>query len=338
MTADDELLLRLIRENARNTGFFELVRLIEQVTGPRFAQALELTHEPDLTFPVSDVVRAIVEPSNDGERIRLVCTFLGLTGAASPLATHFTEQVLHHDDEDALRTFYDVFHDLLLRMLYHSWRSASLKAALDETGESAMSMRCATFVGVDPWMKPSGESLPTVTMTGLADYQRGRPQSIDGLSATAMLRRLLPTLPLEVTLGHQRFVPFSDDDVAELGEQNISLGDDLVYGAGCDDASATARVVVGPVHYAVCDWLMPAQAGYVALRKACERVFGSKAHVELEVLVDAAEVPACELGGEVGAELGVDTLVSSRPAHALRIRVPLTENALITQRTYVHSP
>jgi len=331
-----QALLRMLVADAKNTGFFDVMRIIEQLTGKRFdGDALELSHDPSLSFPTNDIARVFVDPSKHGERFRVVTTFLGLTGTSSPLASYFTEQVLSGDDEDALRMFYDVFHDLLLRMLYRSWRGASLRASLDDSGSSAIDKRCATFVGVDPWTPTDEHALANPTLMSLADYQRGKPQSMDPEAATAMLRRLLPTLPIDVSLGHRSFVRFGDDDVTELGAQNVGLGEDLVYGLGIEDTSATVRVVVGPVAESVCEWLMPDHEGHSFLSQICERVFGGKADVELEVLVAAEELPFCDLRGSRGAELGVDSRVDVRTTGIVRVRVALGIGVPVTTRAYL---
>jgi len=337
MTTDEsrQLFLRMVIADAKNIGFFDLMRIIEQLSGERFeTDALDIAHDPSMSFPPNDVARVFVDPSKHGERFRLVTTFLGLTGTVSPLASHFTEQVLSADDEDALRLFYDVFHDVLLRMLYRSWKGAALRASLDESASSALDKRCATFVGVDPWTQAEAQTLPNSTMMSLADYQRGKPQSLDPGAATAMFRRLLPTLPIDVSLGHRAFVRFGDDDVAELGEQNVALGEDLVYGLGAEDASATVRVVVGPVTESVCEWLMPEHEGHAFLSQICARVFGGKAEVELEVLVASEELPICELGAARGNELGVDSRVEATSDGVVRVRVPLGVGVPVTARSY----
>ncbi|HEY6462984.1 MAG TPA: type VI secretion system baseplate subunit TssG, partial [Polyangiaceae bacterium] len=187
----------LLRDLGREPGrvpFHELVRLLEYALGADVggdgpgAARIAFGHSPDLTFPLADV--ASVEANDDTARV--VTTFLGLLGTASPLTPEWTEEVLHEDEEGALRDFYDAFHDRALALLYRAWKAHALEGGFDLEGTDALSRRLRALVGVDGWLEAEEEALPPMAAVGLADYQRGQPQAIDLASAEGLLRRLHP--------------------------------------------------------------------------------------------------------------------------------------------------
>jgi type VI secretion system protein ImpH len=112
---------------ARRIPFVTLVEHLERLVvgsvpvgarGPVADEIVRFSHDPSLVFHSSDIASMRVE----GTRVALTTTFLGATGAVSPLASFFTEDVLHADsqDQNILAAFYDVFHHRLLSLLYRA--------------------------------------------------------------------------------------------------------------------------------------------------------------------------------------------------------------------------
>ena len=193
--------------------FFELVRLLEhalsadvgRVDRAAFSDRIRFVHSPELAFPSSDVASLRIE----GGVAEVETTFLGLLGTASPLTPEWTEQVLHDDDEGTLRAFYDVFHHRALSLLFAAWKVHALEGGFDLRGEDPLSKRLRSLAGVDGWADPGDEALPPMAAVGLADYQRGQPQTIDLPSAEGLLRRLYPAWNVRLEGNVPRFVAFA---------------------------------------------------------------------------------------------------------------------------------
>jgi type VI secretion system protein ImpH len=331
-------LLAVLRDPSR-FGFYDLVRLLEELIpldgrarAPGAGGRLRFEQAPDLSFPASDI--ASVELA-DGEA-RVMLTFLGLLGTASPLAPEWSEEVLLADDEGALRAFYDAFHHRAASILFAAWKANTLEGAYDLDGTDALSQRLRSLVGVDAWARPEAqEALSPMEALGLADYYRGHPHTIDAHSAERLLRRLLPSWNVRLETNVRRFVLFGGSDRARLGVQRCRLGSNLVYGDGSDESEGLLRVHVGPVDRATYESLMPEGAAYEHLQALAHRVLAGAVDMELEVHVSSEEAPRCALGTGPGARLGVDARYSTEGATSLRVRVPLKAGTATASRTFV---
>ena len=115
--------LQKLADRARGIPFVTLVEHLERrlstqpvgATGLLRNELLRFRHDPELVFHTSDVASMRLGP---GGRIVLTSTFLGATGAVSPLATFFTEDILRDRAQDgsSLGAFYDLFHHRLLAL------------------------------------------------------------------------------------------------------------------------------------------------------------------------------------------------------------------------------
>jgi type VI secretion system protein ImpH len=333
---------RLLRELAREptrVPFFELVRLLEHALGADVAGAgaeagserVAFGHTPDLAFPVADVASLDV----DGQAARLTTTFLGLLGAASPLAPEWTEEVLHEDDEGALRAFYDVFHHRALGLLYAAWKAHALEGGFDLGGGDALSRRLRALAGVDGWTDAEEEGLSPMAAVGLADYQRGQPQVMDLPSAEGLLRRLYPSWDVRLKGGVPRALPFGHRERSRLGHSRSRLGDTLVYGDGAEEAETLLRIRIGPVDGDTYESLMPGGQHYGGLERLAVRLFVGSLDVELEVHVAGEDAPTCVLGRARGSRLGIDARYASDKKAPVRVRVRLLQDASAARRVFV---
>jgi predicted component of type VI protein secretion system len=170
---------------------------------------------------------------------------------------------------------------------------------------------------------------------GLADYQRGQPQTIDLPSAEGLLRRLHPDWNVRLEAGVQRFVPYTGDERAVLGGSRCRLGETLVYGDGCTEAESTVRLYVGPVDRATYESLMPGGQEYVQLERLTRQIFAAAVAIELEVELAPKDAFTCVLGRREGGRLGVDTRYSADREAPLRARVQLLQDASAARRVFV---
>lgn len=332
-------LLDELQQDPERFEFFELVRLLEQALGAdigtegpdRGEPRITLAHSPDLGFPAADVAWLRAE----GSTAQVGTTFLGLLGTASPLAPEWTEQVLHDDDEGRLRAFYDVFHHRALSLLVAAWKVHALEGGFDLRGDDSLSKRLRSLAGVDGWIDAEEDALPPMAAVGLADYQRGQPQSLDVGSAEGLLRRLYPTWNVRLQPCIPRFVAFTARERARLGRHRNRLGATLVYGDGRDEAQTLLRVQIGPVDATTYESLMPGGESYRALERLMRRLFAGALDVELEVEVAQGAAPVCMLGRPAGSRLGVDARVAADLDAPVRARVRLLQDASAARRAFV---
>jgi type VI secretion system protein ImpH len=333
----DELVAQL-QSGAQRFDFFELVRLLEHAldasvgeVGPSSArERIAFTHGPSLAFPSGDIGSLEFE----ARVARVAATFLGLLGTASPLTPEWSEEVLYGDDDGMLQGFYDVFHDRALSLLFSAWKVHSLEGGFDLRGEDALSKRLRSLAGIDGWADDEDE-LPPMAAVGLADYQRGQPQTIDLRSAEGLLRRLYPDWNVRLSGNIERFVLFTPAERTRLGTARTRLGEDFVYGDGCAETQGLVRVALGPVDKETYEAVMPGGAHYARLERLTRQLFAAAIDVELDVELMPKDADTCVLGQTAGSRLGIDTRYASDRSAPVRVRTRLFQNASAARRAFM---
>jgi type VI secretion system protein ImpH len=328
-----------LRASATRFDFFDLVRLLEHVLEcevgaidrQSFQDAVTFLHAAELTFPPFDVAWL----DFDGHSAKVGATFLGLLGTASPLTPEWTEEVLHGDEDGTLRAFYDVFHHRAYALLYLAWKEHALEGGFDLQGGDVLSKRLRSLAGIDAWGPAGGEPLSPMAAVGLADHQRGQPQTIDIQSAQALMRRIFPDWNVRLEPNVRRFVSFTPAERARLGVARSALGVNLVYGDGCQDLEGLVRIHVGPVGGATYRSLMPEGDAYPGLERLAHWIFAGAVDVELEVEIQSQDAPAFALGETSGGRLGIDTRYTAEKRAELHVRVSLTGDPANRRRTFV---
>jgi len=333
---------RLIDELVQEPGRFEFVELVRRLehaltadvgapAGEPGAERIAFAHSPDLTFPVGDVASLSV----DRGIARVGTTFLGLLGTASPLTPEWTEEVLHGDDDGALRAFYDVFHQRALSLLFSAWKAHALEGGFDLSGDDGLSKRLRSLAGVDGWTDAEDDALDPMAAVGLSDYQRGQPQAIDLESAEGLLRRLYRDWDVRLKGGVARFEPFTESERVRLGQSRSRLGDTLVYGDGRVEAQTLLRIRIGPVDRETYENLMPGGKDYGDMERLTRRIFAGALDVVMDVHVAGADAPTCTLGSGRGARLGVDARYAADRKALVRARVRLVQDPSAIRRVFV---
>ena len=135
----------LLASREARAQFIPLVALLERLLGgdvrigadgPLVQEKLRFRHDHTLTFSTADVsllrfevdsggAASWEEPGSahakDGIKAHITSTFLGLSGAVSPLPTYMAEEVAHDDDgTPVLRNFLDIFHHRFLSLIYRA--------------------------------------------------------------------------------------------------------------------------------------------------------------------------------------------------------------------------
>jgi type VI secretion system protein ImpH len=153
---------------ARQSSFFALIATLERLTpdaarvggdGPVAEEVLRFRHDPSMGFAASDVVEASIRevarrPSapREGRRevIEVISSFLGVTGAVSPLPLHIPAEVAQDPSSRGVqRDFLDIFHHRLLSLLYRMWMRYHLGREAVSDGSDLWTKRVAALAGFD---------------------------------------------------------------------------------------------------------------------------------------------------------------------------------------------
>lgn len=333
----DLALIREIAKDGRRYEFFSAVHLIHRLRtggaplgelGPLSREPLRFRHDPDLIFHASDISSLEIDSAG---RVALTSSFLGLYGAASPMAIHFSEDVIaaENSDQPSLREFYDLFHHRVLSLFYRAWKKYRLDAGFTLAGDDASTKRMLCFVGVDAYGTHKEPGLTRLEMLELAPLLAMKARSPRLLKLA--LGKLLPGIGVEVEQFVERRARIDDEDRFALGRRCHELGRSTTLGTHVRDRSARFRLLLGPVSYEECESLMPGGAKFPVLRRTVDQFTRGTLECEVDVLLREEEGPGFCLGSTRGATLGVNTRLggarSKTAASSTRMRFVLSEDA-----------
>lgn len=325
-------LVALLAGKGRQFGFFQAVQLLHRLIpdtvavgelGPPEREPVRFHHDPELIFHAGDVSAIDVKETSSGLRAVMTTTFLGLTGAASPLATVFAEDVLRAEaqDQNSLRNFYDLFHHRLISLFYRTWKKYRFTAGFRLDGSDVFTRRMLTFVGVD-FAAPSKRGLEPLQLLALTPLMSTRTRPLRTLGI--VLDLVLPKIPISVETFVLREVAIREDDRAVLRGHNNVLGQTFVIGRQVLDRSGRFRVVLGPVDFAMFQELMPGGARHAKLRDVILQFSPLHLEAELEVVLGTQHGLRFQLAGQTGSRLGIDTHVPRPQSQGMRGRVVLS--------------
>lgn len=310
--------IRTLVARARNLGFFEAVRIIEEHSpgaapvghqGPAAKEAVHFKGHLSLAFPASDVVRIETERDADGgQRCLLTQSFLGLYGPASPLGPYLTERLMAQDDDLALG-FLDLINHRLTSLFYrvhakhHPAQGGTegerfmvrlLQLTGLEDGVAALAgSRLLAFAGVIGNGGASGESIAAVVSAWLD----GAPAAVE------------PCLP--------RWTTLPPEACTRLGAGGIGgkrLGRDSLAGTRIRNRTTAFGLTIGPVPAATAAALAPGGARHDELRGLLERVNPDLLDCVVDLRVNGSDLPGTRLGSPRAAGTGLGARLGGRPA------------------------
>jgi type VI secretion system protein ImpH len=339
--ADPGLSAGLFREGHRY-DFFQAVRLLERLASTRARAAgavarlpvgrdhpparevVRFRVLPSLSFPAGDVggVRP-PPPSADGAAPppEMVVSFLGLTGPGGALPYHYTTLLLRRvrAKDFSLRDFLDLFNHRLLSLFYRVWEKyrlpfayerARLAPVADGPDLATLGLYCLTGFGTAGLLGRLGvDDEAFLYYSGhFAHYPRPAAAMQD------VLEDYFGVLIDVRELQGQWLRLDPDDRSAMPGPDhpdglNVQLGVNAVVGDRCWDVQGKFRLRVGPLRYAAFRSLMPDGDALRPLAQMARTFAGPEYDLDVQLVLEAEEVPACRLGGDAGSHLGWNTWV-----------------------------
>ncbi|WP_342374356.1 type VI secretion system baseplate subunit TssG [Myxococcus stipitatus] len=340
----DDLLKAVESLNARpgQLSFRPLVALLERLTssavpvggtGPALDERIRFRHDPSLTFSASDVsrVRVVSQPDAHGgsaEVIEVLSTFLGLTGAVSPLPDYILEEIAQEDPDSARRRdFLDLFHHRLLSLLYRALVRYSLAAETTRGGSDAWSQRALALGGLDTYERPYSGALSPAQLLRLTPLLSARARTA-GVLELALTDVLSPVLG-EATVSLRQFsgawVDIEADNRMRLGRSNSNLGRSMLLGARVFDRSGGFSIHISPLEGEVYRRLLPEGDLSPVVREVVDLFVRDPLDCSLVLGVREVELPRFRLSRDGTFRLGQDCYLGQRRSDTrLRTRtVPL---------------
>lgn len=267
----------------------------------------------------------------------MVTAFLGLTGPNGVLPSHYTALMIERirAKDYALRDFLDLFNHRITSLFYRAWQKYRFPFAYEQScwsseqePEDLVTQCLYCLLGLGTGGLRGRLAFDDEAFLFYAGHFAHYPRS------ALSLERLLADyfeLPVEIGQFHGQWLYLSEDSQSQLPgsgrpgtppqdnggaldrDTNSVLGQSVVIGQRVWDVEGKFRTRVGPLGYVGFRRLMP--SGDV-LQPFCQMIrtyAGPQFEFDVQVLLKAAEVPCCRLGGD-GADpsrLGWNTWVLS---------------------------
>ena len=283
----------VLREPQRY-AFEQAMRLLQGLTdGP-----VRVRPDTATVFPPGDVRAARLH--HDGAD--LTVTFGGLYGVDAALPEVFVDRVpVDLPGTEPLRDFLDLFSARLYDALYGAWaryRPDTAPHAERAAGDDPHTQRALALAGLaTPGETDEGRALDPAELLPFAGRLAGWHRTADGLSA--ILTHTLE-LPVQVVENVPRHVRIPDRPVLGGGR----LGIDMTVGERVLDGSGAFRLVVGPLELDRFLGLLPGEPEAARLAKLVALAAPDGLAYDVELRLDAPEVPPLVLGQRESAQLG----------------------------------
>lgn len=257
-------LFEALTAEAPRTDFFALVGLLERLLpaaarvggdGPPQHERLRFRHDPSLGFPSGDVSgakivhvpgKAFGEPARDV--VEITTTFLGLTGAVSPLPLYIPAEVAHDNAGQNLQaSFLDIFHHRLISLFYRLFTRYEYARELTADCDDAWSRRVLTLAAPSYVDRTRPSLIARHKLLALAPIlvRRGRTAR-DLVLALEVALDIAPGQVHVVQLAGG-FVPIDDAQRMRLAHDTAVLGRTAVIGSQAYERASRFRIQLGPM-------------------------------------------------------------------------------------------
>jgi type VI secretion system protein ImpH len=334
MGNDIEAFWARLQADPRRHDFFATLRRVDALHPgrPRLGQALKAAHEsvrlgqePALHFAVSGLSGL---ERQEGHLPRLRVHLFGLLGPNGPMPLHLTEytrQRLRHRDDAALLRFLDLFHHRLLSLFFRAWAEHQPAVHQDRPQEDRYATWLGACAGLAQPLADRQTAGPLPPQAGLiqAGLLGSRSRHAEGLAKLLTLHFGVP-VRIEQHVAH--WLEIDAEDRTALGRVGLRghapLGHASTVGRKRLDRQFKFRIVVGPLDRARYEAFLPGGVDWLALRQWVQHYAGLDLRWDVQLVLQAAQVPAPRLGQalRLGVTSWLDRRYGARDRDDLRLR------------------
>lgn len=300
-----------------------LVFLLRRKAGPdkdieEILKRIRVRPELSLSFPEADVT-SIKELPGTPSGFLMTSTFLGLYGAASPLPTFYTEDLLQEraQDRSVNRDFIDIFNSRLYSLYFAVWSHYRLFYQIGEAGQPEVLHRLYCLLGFEG----TGLRDEIDDVYGLIRYIglfSQFPRSAEGLRS--LLADSLGEPSVAIEQGVERMAPIPADQCFSLGRSGNSLGDTAYLGHEIADRMGKIRIRIGPVSGASFADLLPGRPRFQKMGRLIRYYLDQPLIWDADILLEQRELEVARLGDGSWSQLGFNTWIYSGPAPDIACR------------------
>ncbi len=299
-------LLRSLREDPHSFGFFQVVRMLEQLFPGRQAvggfgdpgeEVVRFSVNPVISFPASEIQTLDLD---EGGASKMRVNFMGLVGPLGVLPYYYTLLVAERlrERDTTLLAFLDMFQHRMISLFYQAWKKHRFEVAFESRGRDRITPHLLDAMGLGTKATQARQAVPDEALlfyTGLlAPHQR---------SAVA-LEQLVGdyfAVPVRVEQFIGGWYSLTEPSQCRLDrgrDPSIQLGRGAVVGDEIWDPHARVRVRLGPLPRRRYEEFLPGGRGHAAMR-ALSRFYGNDQYdFELQLVLARDEVPGFVLGAD----------------------------------------
>ncbi len=321
---DRARLLKAILERAERGRFLPSMAMLERLfpdavrvglDGPARLEAIRFRSDPSLGFAAGDMKHVRVTSLANGLEpprhvVEVETTFLGLTGAGSPLPNYLVEAILLEAEGSTRRDFLDVFHHRLVSLLYRGLARASLPLEETVRAPNVWRRRALALGGLDAYDADVTKALPTESVLRMLPLLASRARSARGLR-TALRHVLEPALGaragVELVENLPGWLTIEPAHRVRLGQANHALGRETHIGSRAPERSGRFGVRIGPLDPQSYPRFLPGGDQLPRIAETIQLFTRSAAEYELQLVVGASSSPTFRLSATRPASLGRTT-------------------------------
>ncbi len=309
-------------------AFAQVVRIVEnslRATGHTpDKSSFRYTVNPELSFPPGDIAALRFSESDEGQTpvLEMELNLMGLHGAASPLPAYFTEYVAQHQDEpEALRDFFDLFHERLMDLLYEVWLKYRYYAQYKAGAADRLSSRFFGLIGLGHAALHQAKNLSwprLMAYMGLIAFNGESAGSLESI-----LRHYFSHQDIAIVPCVRRWIAVPEDQRTRLGVANFHLNRDFILGVEVPDQTGKFRIRVAGLSWKRFNDFLPCGAYFDELQTLVKFILRSRLDFDLELRLKPDAIRAwrlearneCRLGWSVWAGDGGDGVVTLETDH-----------------------
>ncbi|WP_130931168.1 type VI secretion system baseplate subunit TssG [Pseudomonas sp. Sample_24] len=279
-------------------------------------EQLEFQANPSLGFPGSDVDRVEFFQEHGQLRARLRFNLISLTGSGSPLPSFYVEQALgDSEDGNATRSFLDLFHHRLQRLMLPIWRKYRYRAGFKSGAIDPFSAQLFALIGLGgAEIRKAGELnwkrlLPYLGLLSLRAHSAALIESV--------LRYYFKHAEIFIEQCVERRVDILHEQRNRLGRANSTLGEDLVLGEYVRDRSGKFRIHIRELDLQRFHEFLPVGFGYQPLCALVRFTLRDPLDYDIRLLLRQEEIHEFRIGERSACRLGWTSWVGREHADGL---------------------
>jgi type VI secretion system protein ImpH len=335
--------------NAPYYDFYYVVGVMERLTpdavriggdGPYAEEAIRFRHDHSLVFNSGDISSVGWEDrpyaaedllEKRSRRFEVTTTFLGLTGAVSPLPLYLAEEIAQAQNTAPVkRDFLDLFHHRMLSFVYRLGVKHDLAREYTRDATDRWSRRILALAGIDAWGTGGRpryiEAWRLLRLSPLLTQGASASARTIELALLDVCREAIGDATIAIEQFQGDWTDLDPDQQMKLDQRNHALGVASVLGVKCFDKSGKAKVVIGPLGENFRRFLADGDM-YPVVVELLSRLTVEPISFDLELVLSQEARPPFHLGLPGAGRMGVDAWLSSRtgPSKETRLKIELPE-------------